>query len=154
MIRRPHVLLDDARNGRLGLFEGPCGAVTAWGAEEVPAALQALNWAVADGFHAAGYFAYELGYALEPRLKRLLPKKRGVPLLWFGLFRGMRELSGAEGEAWFGARTSGRAYAGPLRPAMDAQAYGARFRRLQDYITAGDVYQVNLTFPEIGRAHV
>ena len=69
-------------------FSAPTGRVTAWEPAEVPAALTALDSALAAGRWPAGYASYELGYALEPRLARLMPERRRLPLLDFGLFPG------------------------------------------------------------------
>jgi hypothetical protein len=52
-----------------------------------------------DGFFAAGYLAYELCYALEPRLAPLMPACLPTPLLWFGLFRFREELEGPKAAA-------------------------------------------------------
>ncbi|HEX2591267.1 MAG TPA: hypothetical protein VHL34_07210, partial [Rhizomicrobium sp.] len=85
---RPTVLIDDAMPGRERLlaFGRPSLIIQADSAEEVAPALERLEAGLAAGRHAAGYFSYELGYLLEPRLRPLLPAGRRVPLLWFGLF--------------------------------------------------------------------
>ncbi len=145
----PFVLLDDARPGRerLRFFSRPHGVITAHHVGDVAPALAALADAQARGLHAVGYFSYELGYALEPRLIPLMPHRRTVPLLWFALFGEPREMDGEEGARWFAQTVTGRAYAGPLRLTQSRQSYAEKFRRVADYIAAGDVYQVNLTFP-------
>ncbi|MEJ1970614.1 MAG: aminodeoxychorismate synthase component I [Rhizomicrobium sp.] len=94
--------------------------------------------ALAAGFHVAGWFGYELGYALEPHLG-VGPPHNG-PLLWFCVC-GAPKAAGREELA-----TPLRAYAGPLLPEWDAAAYAARFARVHDYIAAGDIYQANLSF--------
>ena len=114
---------------------------------EVEPALEALRQALSSGLHAAGYFSYELGYALEPRLAELMPSQRELPLLWLGLFRTRREFDGEEFERLLASAVSGRAYAGRLRCPQPRRFYGSQFARVQDYIRAGDAYQVNLTFP-------
>ena len=43
-----------------------------------------IDKAVSRGYWSAGYFAYELGYYLEPTLKRL-NKKPDYPLAWAGI---------------------------------------------------------------------
>ncbi|MGZ5920081.1 MAG: aminodeoxychorismate synthase component I, partial [Hyphomicrobium sp.] len=50
------------------LFADPVEIVYAETPEEVPAALARIEAAVKSGLHAAGFFAYELGYVLEPKL--------------------------------------------------------------------------------------
>jgi para-aminobenzoate synthetase/4-amino-4-deoxychorismate lyase len=124
------VILDD---GPRRVFSDPLDVIRADSATQVPGALTAVAAALARGCHVAGWLGYELGYALEPRL--------GAPpqgaLLRLGVFEGHRpEAPGA----------SGRAYAGLLRPEWDEAAYGARFAQVKDYISAGDIYQANLSF--------
>src|SRR5690242_1021998 len=55
------------------LCSDPVEIVTAETPEQVRQALQRSEAAVKDGLHAAGFFAYELGYALEPKLASLMP---------------------------------------------------------------------------------
>src|SRR6476661_5272060 len=92
----PSLFLDDATPGResLTLFDGFCGAIVAREPGEVPAAFAAIEAARHSGRHVAGYFSYELGYLLEPRLAPLLPDARAVPLLWFGVFERMESVLG------------------------------------------------------------
>jgi anthranilate/para-aminobenzoate synthase component I len=129
------------------VFDDMTGVIEARAPEDVEAALSALGAACAGGLHAAGYFSYELGYALELKLRHLLPSERSLPLLWFGLFRSFRDLDGSQLAALIEDSVRGRAYAGPLRFAETRGLYGRKFARVQDYIRAGDAYQVNLTFP-------
>jgi para-aminobenzoate synthetase/4-amino-4-deoxychorismate lyase len=141
-LSNPTVILDDATPGRerLKRFGGFVRVVRADRPEEVPAALAALSGAVAGGHYAAGYFSYEMGYLLEPRLAALLPANRRAPLLWFGIFRDC-EAIGPEA-----LQMQGRAYAGPLHHEWDEAAYRAQFDRVREWIAAGDLYQANLSF--------
>ena len=142
------ILLDDARPGheRLRIFRGLDGIVEAFGPEEVAGALAALEQARKSGRYVAGYFAYELGYILEPALRPLLPKERTLPLLRLGVFKACEILTDDAAQAELKARVTGRAYAGPLAHEWDAAAYGKRFARVHRYIGAGDIYQANLSF--------
>ena len=74
------VLLDNSSGSDLPslLYVNPVEVVEAWRAKDVSAALKKIESAVAEGAHAAGFLSYELGYALEPRLSRLMPDKRNV----------------------------------------------------------------------------
>ena len=89
MTAAPYVLLDDSLTpgGRSLLYTEPEQIVAADAPDEVEPALDQISAGLARGLHAAGFFAYELGYCLEPKLKGLLPDDRRVPLLWIGLFR-------------------------------------------------------------------
>ena len=124
-------------------FHNPDFVIQAEHPEEVPGALAAVESALAEGRHVAGYASYELGYLLEPRLSPLLPGDRQVPLLWFGVFANAEPIAA---EAYLRKRMQGRAYAGPLHHEWDEAAYAARFRRVHDFIAAGDIYQANLSF--------
>ena len=83
--------------------------VAAYAPEEVEAALDEISAGLARGLHAAGFFSYELGYCLEPKLKALLPANRSVPLFWIGLFRKPRPLDDAGTRAWLDANGAARA---------------------------------------------
>ena len=66
------VLLDNSsgRGAPSLLFSEPVEIISASTPEEVPAALARLEAGTASGLHAAGFFAYELGYVLEPKIRR------------------------------------------------------------------------------------
>jgi len=138
----PRVILDDATPGRerLTRFSGLRDVISATRPEDVVEALAAIERARASGHFVAGYFSYELGYLLEPRLCGLLPPRRPVPLLWFGVFDSAEACDGRALES------PGRAYAGPLRHEWGAKDYEERFRDVHDYVAAGDIYQANLSF--------
>jgi len=145
----PFVFLDDSRPGseKQILYADPARIISTANPDELVSAFGEIDSAVKNGFHAAGYFSYELGYYLEPHLSAIAPAARVEPLLWFGLFRERRIFSPKEGERWLKETERGRAYAGPLQFAADEESYAEKFRVAQAYIQAGDVYQINLTFP-------
>ncbi|MGC9954337.1 MAG: aminodeoxychorismate synthase component I [Rhizomicrobium sp.] len=143
---RPCLILDDAAQGLARAFARPLETIRADVPQQVPATLAAIEAARAGGRFVAGYFSYELGYALEARLIPLLPDARPVPLLWFGVFESPEAFEGAHLDAAFESWCEGRAYAGPLAHEWDAEAYRLRFDRVRDLIAAGDLYQANLSF--------
>jgi para-aminobenzoate synthetase/4-amino-4-deoxychorismate lyase len=136
---QPVVFLDGGQGTSLR-FGTPRAVIRACQAADVPGALEALEAALAEGWHVAGWFAYELGYVLEPRLRGLERTTGDLPLLWFGVFGPPERIGRADLHA------KGRAYAGPLHPEWDREAYTERFDRVHDYIGAGDIYQANLSF--------
>lgn len=148
MITGPTVLIDDATPGRERLlaFTRPSLVIRAEEPEDVTPALARIEAALAAGKHVAGYFSYELGYLLEPRLQPLLPNNRHVPLLWFGVFDAPARDGGQQATDRLDTLVTGRAYAGPLRHEWDADAYGPRFDSVHRYIADGDIYQANLSF--------
>jgi para-aminobenzoate synthetase / 4-amino-4-deoxychorismate lyase len=149
----PFVLLDDSltQGGAAApptslLYAAPERIVVAYVPNEVEAALEAITQGLASGFEAAGFFSYELGYCLEPKLKDLLPRERRQPLLWMGLFPAPRRIGDAETRAWLDANgANGSAKFSDLHLSWTREDYAAAFARVQDYIAAGDVYQINLT---------
>jgi para-aminobenzoate synthetase/4-amino-4-deoxychorismate lyase len=144
-MKQPCLILDDAAQGVAKAFAAPLATIRADAPEEVPAALVAIEAERAAGWYVAGYFSYELGYALEARLMPLMPPARTVPLLWFGVFEAPETFAGTRLDAAFDAWCEGRSYAGPLAHEWDAVAYRARFDRVRDLIAAGDLYQANLS---------
>jgi len=132
-------IIFDGWGGERQVFDRPRGFITATTAAEVPAALAAIERARADGRHVAGWLSYELGYALEARLRPLMPPAAGrdYPLLRLGVF------DAPHGDA---PSATGRAYAGALQPEWNAADYAARFARLHRLIADGDLYQANLSF--------
>ena len=139
MTTAPFVLLDDARpGGGALLFSRPSEIVETRDPDEVRACLDRLR-----GRRAAGFLAYEAGYALERRLAPLAeaPPEAAPPLLWFGLFEQAEPVDAAA----FLPDPAG-AWAGRPRPLTSEADYRAALARVLDHIFAGDVYQANLTF--------
>lgn len=129
------VILEDGPSARR-VYRHPRAQLCARTPDEVPAALAAIDTALRQGRHVAGWLGYELGYALEPRLRPLIPQA-GPLLLHLGIF---------DGPSPDAPQPSGRAYTGPLKPEWDEAAYGRSFRQVKDFIAAGDIYQANLSF--------
>lgn len=143
-------LFDDARlrgPAPARLYRDPVATIAAWRMDEVQPALDRVAQASDAGLHAAGFLSYEAGLALEDRLAPIAAQRAGggAPLLWFGLFEGSRRIPSTAVPDLLPDRT--RARIGPMRPLIDEMGYRRAFDRVQDYIRAGDVYQVNLTFP-------
>jgi para-aminobenzoate synthetase/4-amino-4-deoxychorismate lyase len=144
----PYVLLEDrlteGASGRL--YAAPKSVVRCDDVGDVDAAFDQIETGLAQGLHAAGLFSYELGYVLEPKLTRLTPPRREAPLIWFGLFEPPRRIEAAALDAAF-------ASLGPPPPIRDLAFGNDRARHVHQVeqclrlIRAGDVYQINLTFP-------
>ena len=136
------ILFDDAREGAAPprLYREPSEIVVAHTLDEVVPALDRLRAAIQGGRHAAGYLAYEAGYALDPKLLKSARQGDG-PLLCFGLFEGYElcDLPGVllQPEAGF---------VGSPRPRMLRDQYLEFVGEVRDHLFAGDFYQANLTF--------
>ncbi len=144
----PFVLLENSRDRRASslLFDRPVRIVRCDDPADLDGALAAIQQGLDDGLHAAGWISYEVGYALEPRLAGLMPAARREPLVWFGLFARRQRLDRADVDDFWRERTQGAAYAlAPLVPALERGRYLADFARVQEFLAAGDVYQINLT---------
>jgi para-aminobenzoate synthetase component I len=145
MTFKPHAIIEDGRAGRALPFHAPAALITAREPEEIAPAFAAMEAARREGLWLAGYASYELGYVLEPKLRPLLPTRRAGPLLCFGAF------AAPGGEDW--TASEGAPAGVTLDPDWDAADYTERFDKVIAYIRAGDVYQINLTFPMRGRFH-
>ena len=144
-IDRPYVLFEDGRDhGRALLFDAPKEIIVARDASEVARAFARMEAASRAGLHLAGYASYELGYALEPKLAARPSPESRTPLLLFGAFAAPRAVNQDFGADLPDSRIS-------LQPAWTSEEYAQRFQKCRDYIFAGDVYQINLTFPLYGR---
>jgi para-aminobenzoate synthetase component I len=142
------ILVEHGPGGHPALFQAPREVMVANALREVLPALQRAEAARASGAWIAGHVAYEAGYALEPKLAHLMPRRRPGPLVTLGVFAGPE----AAGAALHRAAEEGRGtwMTAPV-PAVGRRAYGNAARKVFDYIAAGDCYQVNLTFPMTAR---
>ena len=129
------------------LFTEPRDIVSAETPDEVGPAIERIEAAVANGLHAAGFFSYELGYVMEPKISGLMPKKRGMPLLWFGLYDAPRQMTGPGVLEWLNETTRSSSHEfSDVELAWTRKDYEARFNKALELIRAGDIYQINLTF--------
>ncbi|HCJ49068.1 MAG TPA: aminodeoxychorismate synthase, component I, partial [Microbacterium sp.] len=153
--RRPFVLLDDARESGAAdalLFENPQRTFVAYRADQVADVLAAADAARREGGELAGYIGYEAGLALEPKLAPLADRRVGGqgPLVWLGLFDQPLRIAASAMPEWLAGHAEGRAGIGPLEPQVSPGGYAQAFASLQQAITAGDIYQANLTLPLAG----
>lgn len=113
--------------------------------------------ALKQGYYLAGWFSYEFGCLLEPRLRGLIadkpsPAKSGEPLAWLGVFSAPLVLDHATGRAsgpWPEAPEQSEPQTGyqisNLHPNLSEEAYAAAIARIKACIESGDTYQVNFT---------
>ena len=143
-----YVLLDNSldSDGLRLLFDAPPEIVVAHAPDDVAPALARIEAALAAGKHAAGFFSYELGLLLEPRLAHRLPMSRAMPLLWFAIVDAPRQLTQAETLAWLDVRSGPHEAPSVTSVSLDETAYLHRFDIVKRMIAQGDIYQLNLTF--------
>lgn len=121
------------------LFQHPHDLIRADHPEEIGTAFGRIAAAQAQGFWLAGYFSYELGHALTPRLHHLMPNDRAMPLILMGVF-----------DAPLPAPPLPRkpeVHIEAPRPLWSRRRYDRAIDAVRQYIEAGDCYQINLTFP-------
>lgn len=145
--------LDDA--GRSGAWllsdlreEVVCTDPATW-----QACLQRLEDAADGGAWIALAATYELGYAIESRLQPLLAADHG-PLLTGWIFEHAEWLDDTACDAWLAARTdTDIGGTSSLMAGLAEHDYLKHIARIRQYITNGDCYQVNFTFPLHGQLY-
>ena len=138
----PSAIFRNDESGRQLVFDRPADIIVAHDAKDFLPALAAAQAASDAGKWLAGYFSYEAGYLLEPKLVPLLPEGRRAPLVCLGVFDAPVEQAVPQNNA--------PASNGPIfdaRAVWSERDYAKRFARLHDHIRKGDCYQGNLTFP-------
>lgn len=147
------VVCDDSRAGgsRSFLFRDPDEVVVCTDPSQVAGAFERVETGVRAGLHAAGWFSYELGYHLEPRLAPLAPADPGQPpLMMMGLFRTRTGMSTRNCDS-FWEEAGGAPTITEVRPTMDRGAYVAAVEAVRELILDGATYQVNLTMKYLFR---
>lgn len=142
------ILVEHGPDGQPALFSAPREVISAYRPKDVAPALAKAEAARAAGAWVAGYIAYEAGYAWEPKLAHLMPRRRPGPLVLLGVFDGPEPAEVALARA---AEEGLATEMSSPTPLVGRRAYGNAARRVFDYIAAGDCYQVNLTFPMAAR---
>ncbi|MGV8057715.1 MAG: aminodeoxychorismate synthase component I [Smithellaceae bacterium] len=132
------VVLRDEANGKWLEFTAPCRIVTTKQLDEVLPLIRRIEEAVRrDGLYAAGYISYEAAPAFDPALS--VKDDGEFPLLWFGLFEQVKEITlqptGKE------SGTSGQ-----WQPTVTPAEYRRCLRKIRKFIVTGDTYQVNYTY--------
>ncbi|ESY21834.1 MULTISPECIES: aminodeoxychorismate synthase component I [unclassified Mesorhizobium] len=138
----PSAIFRNDESGRQLVFDHPADIIIAYDAKDFLPALAAAQAASDAGKWLAGYFSYEAGYLLEPKLVPLLPEGRRAPLVCLGVFDASVEEAVPRNDA---PATNGPIF--DARASWSAQDYAKGFARLHDHIRKGDCYQGNLTFP-------
>ncbi|MBX8825210.1 aminodeoxychorismate synthase component I [Ochrobactrum sp. SFR4] len=138
----PFILFRDNVEQQSMLFNRPEQLIIIEQASDFEAGFAALEAAHRQGKWLAGYFSYEAGFLLEPKLAPLLPEKRRVPLICFGVF------SKPPADIPVGNRnTHTNAHLSDFHAHWSEADYQQRFERLHRHLREGDCYQGNLTFP-------
>lgn len=152
------VFLETTRGGlenhRSFLFHSPITRLRCRRGDDPRRYLNELKGYTDRGYYIAGWFAYEFGYLLEPVLRRQAEGIGAEVVADFGVYCSPLIYDHASsqfsnGMGWPGVEGqggSGDTYRiENLRFSQDRQEYLAKVARIQEYIAAGDTYQVNFT---------
>lgn len=150
------VLLECSRPGssRLSrLFANPQRILEARTAAELEAMFPQIEDAIRHNLVAAGFFAYECGQCFEPTAtQRPLPS--GDLLAWFGIYEHCYCFDHHAG-AFINepppdlppAHLLESSHLPVVSLGIDPPDYSTRIAQIHEWIRAGDVYQLNFTFP-------
>ncbi|MCH8123534.1 MAG: aminodeoxychorismate synthase component I [Bacteroidetes bacterium] len=145
------VLLDGSLEPgqRCLLFTAPDRILSASRPADVPALLESVDQVLSEGWHIAGYLAYEAGYGFEPDrfshvADRDYERELGYPIAWFGLYEEPDEIASADIGELFPPPEGGLLLDDLVLQESDDE-YRVKVERIRELIRDGDVYQINLT---------
>ena len=144
MSPKSYIFLDDQLTNTQRYYTDPVDILIADDPGDIDDIFAKLTQYHQEGYFIAGYLSYDLGYLFEDALSHRLAPKRPTPLLNFGIFKTF------ERQAPTQLLYSSQAPDLTLTPLWSEAEYSKRFSQVMDYIRAGDVYQINLTFPMTG----
>ena len=152
-----HTSRFDSANNKSMLFLDPVRILSASQLDEIPELFREIDQALIAGLHVAGYLSYECGYYFERFDNIDLEinlEDRALPLAWFGVYRKpivFHHETGAMEQASELPMAAASVTPAPARLAervelnLSEQDYRACLDHIQQYIKAGDTYQVNFT---------
>jgi para-aminobenzoate synthetase/4-amino-4-deoxychorismate lyase len=129
---------------RSRLYTGYLGRLECRAASALPAMLENMQQLLAQGQHAVGLFAYELGADLQ----HIAPRPEECALSQVLLFKHCAHLSAAQVGKWLEERQQAQQPAGiaNARASVTRTEFADAMARISAYIEAGDAYQVNYTY--------
>ncbi len=141
----------DALNSCSLLFTEPQTILSTRDIGEVDVLLSSLDDYVSRGFYAAGFLAFEAGYAFVPALrKRLHGRQSPFPLLWFGIYNAPRIWDPRLERAPYINRplVPNDGFRRPNRPQKQLRFddYRKKIDNIKEYIRRGHTYQINFTW--------
>src|ERR1700757_1121887 len=150
------LLLESSRPGVSTLsrvFTGPVRVLEARTPADLADLFHQIDDVVHRGHFAAGFFAYECGAFFEPSTA-LRPGRDNDLLAWFGIYEHCSCFDHATGKFLDGEPADlhiepdlPAVAPAQLSLALNEQQFAARIEQVHEWIRAGDVYQLNFTFP-------
>ena len=140
------MVTDDNRTSYL--FKRPKRIIKAHGPGDVDYVYSEMERHLSKGRYLAGWFSYEWGLCLEPKLKPLLKGyNKDIPLVWLGVFDTPRIWRHDENSSSFFSLPEQPVFVDQLKFFVDKPSYFKTIKKIKDYIAMGDTYQVNYTMP-------
>lgn len=142
MVTPCFALLDDARADRSRLYQEfdqhlYCNDIAAF-----PHFLETIETTLQQGYYCVVLWSYELGEALQQVTSHHHTDYLAEALI----FKTCQHLSRQEVNHWLATQPQGKTALFNLSASVDEATFTDHIRRIQDYIQAGDTYQVNYTF--------
>ena len=143
------ILLDDAQSSSdkpsSRLYQSPLKTIQASNAGDLEVALQEIEQAV----HEQQYVVTCLSYELGEHLLGLTPKKSKTPWVQAWVFKDVQKLSKDDVNQWLKAQTNQVVDAPVIQKTTSSitqQQFEGDIAKIQEWIKAGDTYQVNHTY--------
>jgi len=128
------------------VYDQPVEVITVSDPAELDDGFKRIEGALGCGLHVAGFISYEAGLLLEDRLKRLLPDKLEYPLIHMGVYKERVVMSAEDADHyWRGIENPTGFELSDITLSLSRAEYEVAFNQIQDYLKAGDIYQVNFT---------
>ena len=136
------------------LFRQPCNRLVCRSDGDAADFLAEVDRVRRQGYFLAGWLSYEFGYLLEPRLHSFLAGKNNdpeTPLAVLGVYTDPlvydhRTACWSRKPDWPAAVSRQETFCcTDLQPTLSRSRYLESLKRIQEYIRAGDTYQVNFT---------
>jgi para-aminobenzoate synthetase/4-amino-4-deoxychorismate lyase len=150
------ILLESSRPGASSLsriFTSPKCVVEARTSADIDSLFPKIEEAIRHDHFAAGFFAYECGQHFEPAAAQR-PAHENDLLAWFGIYdhcycfdHHTGDFIGAAPPGLPGSLNCEPSRAPVVSLTLDQPEYSARIAQIHEWIRAGDVYQLNFTFP-------
>ncbi len=144
------VYLDNSRAGdqRVAayLFEIPLHMIVAENSSDIDSAFVKIRQYLKDGYYVAGWISYEAGLYLEGKLKPRASDTYDIPFLSFGVYENRLTINSDDNEDhWEEAFAKGDYGIENLKLNISQDDYKSAVTNIHEYLTAGDIYQVNFT---------
>jgi len=140
---------EDRDNHNSYLFIKPIDVITCKDINAVEPSFKVIERYLAKGFFAAGYIAYEAGFAFEENLKKLFTP--GPILMWLGIYKKPITIGSGRGPKEPGNISSKKYCLLPSGLSVSKDQYISCINKIKSFIASGMTYQVNYTIKKYFR---